>query len=174
MTQKKVLFIVAQNGFRDEEFFIPAEILENNDAKVTVASIKEGICHGSLSGSVDAEIAVKDADINDYDCIAIAGGPGARALKDYPEVISLIKDAARAKKIISAICIAPTILAMAGVLNGKRATVWNSNNEPAGFIESKGARYTGKSVEADGNIITADGPMSAGLFGNALVEALNK
>ena len=112
---KKVLFIVAQNGFRDEEFFIPAEILENNDIQVTVASIKEGMCYGSLSGSIEAEIAVKDAKIKDYDCLAIAGGPGAKALKNYPEVISIIQDAEKAKKIVSAICIAPTILAEAGV-----------------------------------------------------------
>jgi protease I len=174
MAQKKVLFIIAQNGFRDEEFFIPAEVLENNGIHVTVASIESGMCHGSLSGKVEAEISVSEARIKDYDCLAIAGGPGAKALKDFPEVISIIRDAEKNKKLIAAICIAPTILAEAGILKGKRATVWNTDKQQGKFIESKGAKYTGKEVEVDGDIITADGPMAAGPFGNAIVESLNR
>jgi protease I len=171
---KKVLFIIAQNEFRDEEFFIPAEVLENNNINVTVASIKKGICRGTLTGSIDADIAVKDAKIKDYDCLAIAGGSGAKALKDYPEVISIIQDAAKTKKIIAAICIAPTILAEAGILKGKKATVWNTDKQQGKLLESKGAKYTAKEVEIDENIITANCPMAAGPFGNMIVEALNK
>jgi protease I len=39
-------------------------------------------------------------------------------------------------------------------------------------IESKGAKYTGKSVEVDGNVITANGPTAAREFGRAIAKAL--
>jgi len=60
-------------------------------------------------------------------------------------------------EVLGAICIAPVTLAKAGVLEGKRATVWKSEGET---LKEHGADYTGASMEADGKIITADGPHS--------------
>jgi protease I len=40
------------------------------------------------------------------------------------------------------------------------------------MLEGKGAKYTGKSVEVDGNIITGNGPDAAREFGRAIAKAL--
>lgn len=169
----KILFIVAQKGFQDYEFFVPNEIFINNNCEVVVASIKKGKATGSIGGTVDADISVKDAKINDYDILAIAGGPGAQDLVNYPEMIRIVKDAVNADKLVCAICIAPTILAEAGVLKGKRATVWNGNGKPGKFIESKGATFTGKAVEIDGKIITANGPSAAKEFADKILDMVS-
>ena len=60
--------------------------------------------------------------------------------------------------LVAAICIAPVILAKAGLLKHKKATVFSSEIET---IEALGAHYTGMDVTVDDNIITAYGPQSA-------------
>ncbi|GAJ17159.1 unnamed protein product, partial [marine sediment metagenome] len=71
----------------------------------------------------------------------------------------------------SAICIAPVTLANAGILDKKKATVFRSEVKA---IKRKGAIYTGKVVEVDGNIITAEGPQAAEEFGKTIINLLLK
>lgn len=72
-------------------------------------------------------------------------------------------------KLVAAICLAPVILANAGVLAGERATVAGTQ---AMAIEAGGATYTGPGVTTDGNVVTANGPKSARLFGQKINEVL--
>jgi len=74
-------------------------------------------------------------------------------------------------KVIGAICIAPVTLANAGLLKGRKATVWASEKAR---IETKGAIYTGADVQVDDNIVTANGPNAAKAFGEALLKLLAK
>jgi len=62
-------------------------------------------------------------------------------------------------------------LAKAGLLKGRRATVWSSE---AGKLKAAGAVYTAKSLEKDGNIITASGPAAAIEFGSQLLKTLSE
>ena len=70
---------------------------------------------------------------------------------------------------VAAICIAPSTLANAGLLEGKRVTSFASEKQN---IESKGATYTGGMLEMDGKIITANGPQAARAFGKKIAELL--
>lgn len=70
---------------------------------------------------------------------------------------------------LGTICLAPVCLANAGVLSGKKATVYP--DEVAG-LKSAGALYTGARVEVDGRIVTASGPESTGEFGEAAADLL--
>ena len=74
-------------------------------------------------------------------------------------------------KVVAAICLAPAILANAGVLEGKQATVAGTE---ARTIEAKGAKYTGPGVTVDGNIVTANAPKSSRLFGRKIGELLKQ
>jgi protease I len=106
---------------------------------------------------------------SEYDAVVFIGGPGAESLFNDPEAHKLARDTVSSGRILAAICIAPVILANAGVLKGRKATVFPGEE---GFLVSGGALYTAKAVEKDGNIITADGPSSALEFARALAEAL--
>jgi protease I len=75
-----------------------------------------------------------------------------------------------AGKIVGAICIAPTILANAGILNGKKATAFMTQKE---VIESVGI-YTGREVEQDGNIITCKWPTAVPEFAKILIKSLKQ
>lgn len=168
---KKVLYIIAQQNFRDEELKIPKKILEENGIKVTVGSITKEEARGMLGMRYKPEIAVREANPNDYQALIIAGGTGSPKLADYPEVLNLVKRFFEQKKLIAAICVAPYVLTRAGILKGKKATAF-----PADFVlaefRREGVNYTEEHVVRDGNIITADGPEAAEDFGKEIVNVL--
>ena len=83
--------------------------------------------------------------------------------------LNIARQAVGKGKVLAAICIAPAILADAGVLEGVRATSFSSER---GRLRKGGARYTGAAVEWDGLIITGSGPMAASQFGRAIADAL--
>lgn len=170
MAAKRVLMIIAPKDFRDEELLHPKEELERAGAKVTIASSKAGEARGVLGARVTPDITLEQVKVNDYDAVVFVGGGGAAVYFKDNRAISIASEAFNKGKKVCAICIAPVILANAGVLKGKRATVWP--DECIQIIESKGATYTGKPVEVDGNVITAPGPEAAREFGRAIAKAL--
>lgn len=166
---KKAVMIIAQDGFRDEEFFLPKEILEKQGIEVKVASTALTQAKGMLGAEVKPDILVSDIDVTDFDAIIFVGGIGASQYWDDPIAHKLAQEAYNRNKIVAAICIAPVTLARAGILKRKRATVWSSE---AGNLRSAEANYTAKPLEKDGNIITASGPIAAREFGEEIAKAL--
>lgn len=166
---KKVVMIIAQDNFRDEELLQPKEILEKNGIEVKVASTTLRQIRGMLGAQVKPDILVSNIKVVDFDAVIFVGGAGASQYWDDPQAHRLASEALIGNRIVAAICIAPVTLAKAGILKGKRATVWSSE---ASQLKAGGANYTGRSVEKDGNIITAAGPFAAREFGEELATAL--
>ena len=166
---KKVLLVIAQKDFRDEEYLRPKEILLGRGAEVITASSSLNPARGKLGAVVQPDIALADARAGDYDALVFIGGTGSEQYWDDPVAHALARDAAAQGKIIGAICIAPVILARAGVLKGRKATVWASE---AKQIEEYGAVYTGADVQRDATIITGAGPFASEEFGRELSKAL--
>lgn len=165
----KIVMIIPPERFRDEELFVTMEELENNGHTVVVVSTKIGIIYGSRGGNIRCEIAIDTLNVNSYDAVVFVGGGGSKLLFNNQTAINIAKEMNKQNKIVCAICLAPVILANAGVLKNKRATV--SGNE-ARTIESKGAHYTGPGVTVDGNIITANAPKASRLFGKTICEVI--
>jgi len=166
---KKILMLIASKNFRDEELQEPQKIFIKQGAEVTIASSSLNTATGMLGAKVKPDILINNVKVEDYDAIVFVGGSGSSEYWDDPTAHKIAKKAVESNKILCAICIAPVTLANAGVLKGKRATVYSSE---AGKLKSKGANYTGKNVEIDGNIITGNGPKAAKKFGEAIVKAL--
>ena len=167
---KKVVLIIAHDGFRDEELNEPKAALGKCGAQVAVASTSLDPAKGMLGGTAKPTILLKDVNAADYDAIVFVGGIGAKGYFDDPKAHELAQAAAK-DKVLGAICIAPVILARAGVLKGKKATVYSSMKAD---LTKAGADYTGRHVEVAGNIITAEGPSAARQFANAIIDALSK
>ncbi len=165
----RVLLVVAQKGFRDEELFDTKAELERAHHACTIASHAAGTCSGVRGRKTHASRALDDVAAADQDAVVFVGGPGAKVFFDDPAAIALARDMHAAKKVVAAICIAPEILANAGVLRGKRATAFETE---VGAIQSGGARYQGPGVIVDGDVVTASGPEVATEFGKALVSVL--
>ena len=166
---KKVLLIVAPGGFRDEELFETKAELEAAGAATAVASKKTGTITGMLGGKASATLALAEASASDFDAVVFIGGGGSSVYFNDSAAHALAKEAAGQGKILAAICIAPSILANAGLLHGKKATCFSSE---ASNLRAKGANYSGQPVTIDGKIITANGPGAAKEFGRKIAEAL--
>jgi protease I len=168
-TKKRVLMVIAPENFRDEEYREPRRILEERGCAVTVASTSTRPSKGMLGMTVTPDRTLDAVRAADFDAVIFVGGYGAEALYGDTRAHSLAQQTAAAGRPLGAICVAPTILANAGVLKGRKATVWPGQSKA---LVAAGADYTSKPVERDGTIITADGPTSAVKFGEEVARAL--
>ncbi len=164
-----VLLIIAPENFRDEELFHTKEEIEKSGHKTTIASIKKEESVGMLGGKTVPEKTIYEINENDYDVVVFVGGSGASIYFNNERALEIVKRFYEKNKVVAAICIAPSILANAGILKNRRVTCWESESEN---IEQKGAKYTGNSVEIDGKIITANGPNAAREFGKKISELI--
>jgi len=170
---KKILMIIAPVNFRDEECLEPKKIFEENGFNVIIASDlnpgDEAI--GMLGGKVTVDVNIKEVDVDIYDAVIFVGGSGSTIYFNNQVALEIAKNSYEKGKVIGAICIAPSILANAGVLKGKKATSYPSEKEN---IIKKGAEYIEEPVVVYENIVTANGPKSATRFGKEIVELIKR
>lgn len=166
---KRIVMIIASKNFRDEELKVPRAIFTKQGAKVEIACSSLKPARGMLGTVVKPHILLKSVDVRKFDAIVFVGGSGASEYWNDKTAHAIARQAIKHGKVLAAICIAPVILANAGVLKGKLATVWASER---GKIQAKGARYTGRSVQVHGKIVTANGPTAAKPFAEAIVRLL--
>lgn len=170
---RKILMIIACKNFRDEELTTPKKMLEANGYDVTVASREKSGCTGMLGATATVDTLLSEVNVDEYDGIIFVGGVGAKIYINDPLAHKIARQAVKNGKILGAICIAPSILAKAGVLKGKKATVWQGK-EFISILKKGGANYTAEKVTVDGKIITAHGPDAASQFGEKIIEMLKK
>lgn len=166
---KKIAMFIAFQGFRDEEYIEPKKILEAAGHKVTTVSTAKGEARGKFRLTAQVDKTVDEIDPAAYDALTLVGGPGALEHLDKPGVHALFKKAAELGKVIGSICISPVVLAHAGLLKGRTVTCWPDG---AAEVEKGGGKCTGADLEIDGRLITANGPLPAKKYGQALAEAL--
>lgn len=173
--QKKMLIIIAPEKFRDEELGEPVAYFDRVGVKYDLVSTVKGIARGMLGGEVLIEKTIADVKktgTDQYDGIMVVGGSGSvQYLWDDAQLQALISDFHAKNKVIGAICLSPVVLARAGILDDKKATVFLDD---AAITELKrgGAQYTPQPVVTDGSIVTANGPQAAGAFAEKLVRLL--
>lgn len=166
---RRIVMIIACSMFRDEELFHTKEQLEKDGHEVVVASSRTGFCEGSRGGSAVAQITIDEISIDETDALVFVGGPGASEYFENSTAHKLAEEILLKDKVLAAICIAPVILAKAGLLKGRKATVFSSGEKE---LERCGAFYTGDMVTVDENIVTGNGPASAVSFAKRITEAL--
>jgi len=164
---KKAAMIIAFENFRDEEYKEPKDFLEKSGVEITTVSSKLGTAKGKYDMPAKVDLTLDKLKVSDYDAILYIGGPGSYDYYDDPTAHRIARETVKAGKILGAICAAPGILANAGVLKGKKATMFADD----GTLAKGGATYTGKGVEIDGKIITATGPSTARAWGEAIIKA---
>ena len=169
----KVLFVVAQKGFRDEELLVPKEMLEKAGHTVRIASLTRGKALGSMGAQIQPDMAIYEANPEFFEAIVIVGGPGSPILAEKDEVLGLLRAMAQKGKIVTGICLGPMALARSGVLAGKNATIF-PDRKAILILRECGARYLMEPVVVDGRVITADGPENAGPFAQGLIDLLKK
>jgi len=167
---KKVLMIIAPENFRDEELFTTRSELEKAGIEVKVASTTKETVRGMLGGRITPDLTLDEVRVEDWDAIVFVGGVGCQVYFEDETALSLARQAAQQGKKVCAICIAPVILANAGILENRKATVWDGRFKE--MLEEKGAKFVDRDVVVDGNFITANGPNAAAKFGKTIAKEL--
>lgn len=167
----RVVMIVAPRDFRQEELEGPKKALEAAGHAVTIASVERGPCTGLPHCWAEATLALSEIDPNRFDGVIFVGGVGARVLFDDRDAYRVAQALDRQHRLVAAICIAPSILAKAGLLRGRRVTAFPSETFS---LSAAGAIISAEDVVTDGNLVTASGPMHAKRFGARVVTALEQ
>ena len=156
------------NGFEETEMISVVDLLRR--AKIDVDLVSIGALHVTGSHGVTVIADKLWNDMAAYDGLFLPGGqPGTNNLGNDERVLNLIKEYVNKDKWVTAICAAPSVLAKAGVLKGKRVTSYPMSNVSDIFND---AQYSEDFVVQDGKIITSRGVGTALHFGLHLVEAL--
>lgn len=165
----KVVFIIAHERFRDEEYFEPKAVLEEADYEVVTASSYLTPASGKLGGTAEVDVIFSEINVDNYDAIVFVGGPGVVTYWDDWRAQALGRLFKDNDKPVCAICSAPVILARAGLLEGKKATSFPGDRES---MEKEGVEYSEGPLEYDFGILTGNGPDAAYDFGKAIVRLL--
>lgn len=169
-----VILVVAQEGFQEKELTDTKDALQKEGFKCDIAAKNLTWAVGKTGMRIMPDLTIGDAisSLSMYAGVAFIGGPGAAAYFDDNEALKLAKLSYEKGKVTGAICIAPMILAKAGVLAGKKATVWDGDSEQSDFFKKNGINYTGAEVTVDGKTVTGNGPNAARAFGEAIAKIL--
>jgi len=163
---KRVLCVLA-DGFEEIEALTPVDLLRRAGAEVVLASLTpERLVTGRCQVVVRADVALADVLHDTFDLLFLPGGPGVAALRADGRPARLAAEFAQAGKPVAAICAAPTVLADAGLLTGKRFTAHFS------VYDELPAALPAERVVEDGALITSRGAGTALDFGLALVQRL--
>jgi len=162
---KKVLIALAE-GFDEIEALATADVLQRAGIEVVLAGIPGTMIKGRSGIKVVADKRIDEINSSEFDCLVLPGGnPGYINLGKSKRIIEIINEFDRQKKQIAAICGAPSILAKAGILDDRRATIF------PGMEREVPRPRTGK-VIVDGHIITSQGPGTAIDFALEIVKSL--
>ena len=169
MTKKVALFI--ENGSEELEFIAPLDIMRRANLEVDLISANnEDFITSSHNVKILADKKIEEVNnILDYDAIVIPGGmPGSTLLRDNKKIIEFYQKMYNSGKLVAAICAAPIVLSAAGITDDKEVTSYPGFDKEINYKNYNSE----KAVVIDKNVITAQGPAVAILFGYEIVNYL--
>lgn len=164
-----MVYVHLAEGFEEIEALTIVDILRRGEIETQTVSITgEKTVMGVHGVPVMADIRFDEAEYDTCEMIVLPGGlPGAENLGKHEGLVKQICLFAEKGKDIAAICAAPMVFGMQGLLEGKHAACY-----PGIEGKLKGAVISEDPVVADGNVVTSRGPATAMPFALKLVERL--
>lgn len=166
--------------YRDEEFYVPFDTLKKAGHEVDVSGFEKGIATGAGGYKYTVKIVFKNltnSDFDKYDALVIPGGPASTTYlwNNKEKLHDVIRYFHHHGKIVAAICYACIAVVQSGILKGKDATVFPTE-EARKILNEYGVKFKDTCVVTlpEDKIITAQGPKCTKDFGNAIVELLKK
>ncbi len=164
----KTALVLFATGSEELEAVTIVNILRRAGVTVNLAGLAAGALPGSRGIAITPDTTLDAVLHTSFDMVILPGGqPGTRNLKADARVLKLLQRMAREGKFVTAICAAPSVLAAAGLLNGKRATCY-----PTCLDDYPEVDLQTTAVVEDGQFITSRGPGTAMDFALLLAERL--
>lgn len=157
------------NGFEEIEALTVVDVLRRAEIETYMVSMTpEYKVTGSHGISILTDVLFQQVNYDEVDMIVLPGGmPGSQNLAEHHELKNQILNFREQNKYLAAICAAPMVFGIHGVLQDKRAVCYPG-------VENKltGATVTQNEVEEHDKIITSRGVGTALTFALHLVEVL--
>ena len=163
MAQAKSAMVFLVDGFEEMEAIAPIDLMRRAGIEVTVAALGANREVTGRSGiSMNADRSLASVTKRDFDCLVLPGG----RLAEDERVLARVREQVASGRLVGAICAAPTVLARAGVLNGRSYTAHFS------VAEMRPDLIADRAVVADDGIVTSRGAGTATEFALALITRL--
>jgi deglycase len=168
---KRVAFVVT-HGVEQVEYTEPRKALEGAGAEVRLLSLQPGQIqafeHLDHGDKFDVDLAVADANPDDYDALVLPGGvANPDFLRVDPDVQRFVRSFFEAGKPVGAICHGPWTLIDAGVVSGRTMTSWPSIRTD---LRNAGANVVDQEVAVDDGLVTSRWPDDVPAFNAKLIE----
>lgn len=165
----KTVYAFLADGMEEVEALMVIDLLRRTKKlNVVTVSIKdELLIESSHNIKLYADKTISEIDFDEGDCIFLPGGmPGTLNLGNCTALTEQIVRYNEQKKVLAAICAAPSILSNLGLLKDKKATSYPS------FESQMDCKKYGGGIVTDGNIVTAKGLGVALEMGLELIRIL--
>jgi len=161
----KILVPLAE-GFEEIEALAVVDILRRAGIEAVMVGLQGSIVTGSHGIRVFADKKINEINPEDYDGIVLPGGdPGYKNLAKSGKILEIIRKFNSEGKLVAAICASPAVLAKAGILQDKKATIYPGMEKEIPYPRSE-------KVVVDENVITSQAPGTAIEFALKIVEYL--
>ena len=163
-----VLVILPPEGFGEQILRYARSSLYNvHVGTYSVATVVDELIKGRLQDEFMVDGPLAEADMERYSGVLVAGGEGDAVLAQDEKVLSLVRAAHEAGKLVAGWGNALAVLARAGVVKGRKVT-----GDPAlkGLAAQSGGKFTGRQIETSGNLVTARDEGAGMRFGQSLAE----
>ncbi|AHE68082.1 type 1 glutamine amidotransferase domain-containing protein [Legionella oakridgensis] len=168
----QTIAILVANGFEQVEMEKPRQALEKEGAKTILISPEkhevQGSHHMDKGNKFPVDVHLEDANADDYSALLLPGGVfNPDHLRLLPKAISFVKEIARQKKPIAAICHGPWLLINAEIAKGHKLTSWPSIKLD---LINAGAHWVDEPVVSDKHLVTSRKPDDIPQFNEAMIK----
>ena len=116
-----MVYILLAPGFEEAEALVPADLLRRAGIETALVSLDGAPVPGGQGICVTADLTLDDVRLDDARMVVLpGGGVGVKNLGSSPKVEALVRDAAARGLWLAAICAAPSLFSLWGLLDGRR------------------------------------------------------
>jgi protease I len=163
------MFIEAE--FEDLEYWVPRMRLEEEGAQVvTIGTGSSDIYRGKGGLAARPDTTAAQVSAADFDAVIVPGGWCPDKLRRYEAVLTIVREAYHAGKIVASICHGGWVLISAGVVRGHRATGSVAIKDD---LTNAGAQWVDEAAFRDGNLVWGRVVADIPAFCRELVSAIS-
>lgn len=167
----KSIAILIEQQYQEMEVWYPKFRFWEEGAEVSLIGPEKGVTYLSKVGyPAEADEAAKDVHGEDFDAVIIPGGFAPDFMRRNEDMIRIVREAYKARKIVAAICHGGWMLcSYPESIKGRKVTSFMAIRHD---ITNAGAEYVDQEVVVDGNVITSRKPDDLPAFCRAIMAQL--